>query len=65
MPPVVVYLGSRVGAGLLAGAIIVTTGIKALSIHGEKSMKERRETLRLFLVGEVSVVVSTSFGSWN
>ncbi|XP_022750409.1 DEAD-box ATP-dependent RNA helicase 41-like [Durio zibethinus] len=58
-PPVVIYVGSRAGADLLSNAITVTTGIKALSIHGEKSMKERREILRLFLVGEVSVVVST------
>ncbi|OMO99258.1 hypothetical protein COLO4_13406 [Corchorus olitorius] len=59
MPPVVVYVGFRAGADLLANAITVTTGIKALSIHGEKSMKERREILRSFLVGEVSIVVST------
>ncbi|XP_021297989.1 DEAD-box ATP-dependent RNA helicase 41 isoform X2 [Herrania umbratica] len=58
-PPVVVYVGSRVGADLLSNAITITTGIKALSIHGEKSMNERREILRLFLVGEVSVIVST------
>ncbi|XP_028761165.1 DEAD-box ATP-dependent RNA helicase 41 [Neltuma alba] len=58
-PPVVVYVGSRLGADLLANAITVTTGIKALSIHGEKSMKERREIMRSFLVGEVSVVVAT------
>ncbi|XP_054803820.1 DEAD-box ATP-dependent RNA helicase 41 isoform X2 [Prosopis cineraria] len=58
-PPVVVYVGSRLGADLLANAITVTTGIKALSIHGEKSMKERREIMRFFLVGEVPVVVAT------
>ncbi|KAE8674049.1 DEAD-box ATP-dependent RNA helicase 41 [Hibiscus syriacus] len=59
MPPAVVYVGSRTGADLLSDAITTTTGIKALSIHGVKSMKERREILRSFLVGEVSVVVST------
>ncbi|KAK9085088.1 hypothetical protein Sjap_025499 [Stephania japonica] len=58
-PPVVVFVGSRIGADLLSEAITVTTGIKALSIHGEKPMKERREILRLFLTGEVSVVVAT------
>ncbi|XP_007032088.2 PREDICTED: DEAD-box ATP-dependent RNA helicase 41 [Theobroma cacao] len=58
-PPIVVYVGSRVGADLLSNAITVSTGIKALSLHGEKSMNERREILRLFLVGEVSVIVST------
>ncbi|KAK9089973.1 hypothetical protein Sjap_023150 [Stephania japonica] len=51
-PPVVVFVGSRIGADLLSEeAITVTTGIKALSIHGEKPMKERREILRLFLTG--------------
>ncbi|KAJ7971809.1 DEAD-box ATP-dependent RNA helicase [Quillaja saponaria] len=59
MPPVVVYVGSRLGADLLSNAITVTTGIKALSIHGEKSMKERREIMRSLLVGEVPVVVAT------
>ncbi|KAK4272273.1 hypothetical protein QN277_020855 [Acacia crassicarpa] len=58
-PPMVVYVGSRLGADLLANAIMVTTGIKALSIHGEKPMKERREIMRSFLVGEVPVVVAT------
>lgn len=58
-PPAVVYVGSRLGADLLANAVTVTTGIKALSIHGEKSMKERREIMRSFMVGEVPVVVAT------
>ncbi|GKV19036.1 hypothetical protein SLEP1_g29336 [Rubroshorea leprosula] len=59
MPPVVVYVGSRLGADLLSNAITVTTGVKAFSIHGEKTMKERREIMRSFLVGEISVLVST------
>lgn len=58
-PPVIVFVGSRVGADLLCEAIRVTTGLKALAIHGEKSMKERREVLSLFLLGEVEVVVAT------
>ncbi|KAI5675186.1 hypothetical protein M9H77_06136 [Catharanthus roseus] len=58
-PPVVVFVGSRLGADLLSEAIGITTGLKALSIHGEKSMKERREVLRSFLVGEVPVIVTT------
>lgn len=58
-PPAVVYVGSRLGADLLSNAISVTTGMKALSIHGEKPMKERRETMRSFLVGEVPVIVAT------
>ncbi|KAG2384454.1 DEAD-box ATP-dependent RNA helicase [Vigna angularis] len=58
-PPVVVYVGSRLGADLLANAITVATGIKAVSIHGEKSMKERREIMQSFFIGEVPVVVAT------
>ncbi|KAJ4837701.1 DEAD-box ATP-dependent RNA helicase 41 [Turnera subulata] len=59
MPPAVVYVGSRLGADLLANAISVTTGLKALSIHGEKSMKERREIMQSFLLGDVPVLVAT------
>ncbi|KAJ0111124.1 hypothetical protein Patl1_02497 [Pistacia atlantica] len=59
MPPAVVYVGSRLGADLLSNAITVTTGIKTLSIHGEKPMKERREIMQSFLVGEVPVIVAT------
>ncbi|RWW75734.1 hypothetical protein BHE74_00016208 [Ensete ventricosum] len=58
-PPVVVFVGSRLGADLLSEAICTATGIKALSIHGEKTMKERRESLQLFITGEVSILVST------
>lgn len=58
-PPVVVFVSSRLGADLLSEAIGITTGLKALSIHGEKTMKERREVLRSFLVGEVPVIVTT------
>ncbi|KAB5527521.1 hypothetical protein DKX38_021368 [Salix brachista] len=59
LPPAIVYVGSRIGADLLTNAITVTTGLKALSIHGEKSMKERREIMRSYLVGEVPLVVAT------
>lgn len=58
-PPVVVFVASRLGADLLSEAINITTRIKALSIHGEKPMSERREILRYFLMGEVSVLVAT------
>ena len=58
-PPVVVFVGSRLGADLLSEAITITTGLKALSIHGEKSMKERREIMSSFLVGEVPIMVAT------
>ncbi|CAE5965689.1 unnamed protein product [Arabidopsis arenosa] len=58
-PPAVVYVSSRVGADLLANAITVVTGVKALSIHGEKPMKERRDVMGSFLGGDVPVLVST------
>lgn len=58
-PPAVVFVASRLGADLLSEAITVTTGLKALAIHGEKDMKERRKSLQLFLSGEVPVMVST------
>ncbi|XP_058102680.1 DEAD-box ATP-dependent RNA helicase 41 [Magnolia sinica] len=58
-PPVVVFVGSRLGADLLSEAITTMTGLKAQSIHGEKAMKERRESLQLFLTGEVPVMVAT------
>ncbi|KAJ9709822.1 hypothetical protein PVL29_001340 [Vitis rotundifolia] len=34
-PLVVVFVGSRLGAGLPSEAITITTGLKALSIHGK------------------------------
>ncbi|GAA0148760.1 RNA helicase [Lithospermum erythrorhizon] len=58
-PPVVVFVDSRLGADLLSEAITITTGLKALSIHGEKPMNERREALQSFLVGEVPIMVAT------
>lgn len=60
LPPAVVFVGSRLGADLLSEAITATTGVKALSIHGEKPMKDRRQILRSFLIGEVPVLVATS-----
>ncbi|KAJ8773298.1 hypothetical protein K2173_028475 [Erythroxylum novogranatense] len=58
-PPAIIYMGSKLGADLLSNAITLTTGLKALSIHGEKSMKERREVIKSFLLGEVHVIIST------
>jgi ATP-dependent RNA helicase DDX59 len=58
-PPAVVFVSSRVGADLLSEAITVATGLEVVSIHGEKTMSERRESLKRFLTGEASVVVST------
>ncbi|KAH7521035.1 hypothetical protein JRO89_XSUnG0126600 [Xanthoceras sorbifolium] len=59
VPPAIVYVGSRLGADLLSNAVRVTTGMKSLSIHGEKPMKERREIMKSFLMGEVPVIVAT------
>ncbi|KAM0920990.1 hypothetical protein ACQ4PT_007206 [Festuca glaucescens] len=64
-PPAIVFVSSRVGADLLSEAITAATGLEAISIHGEKTMKERRERLRRFLTGEVSVVVYWGLGTWN
>ncbi|KAL9256590.1 DEAD-box ATP-dependent RNA helicase 41-like protein [Drosera capensis] len=58
-PPIIVFVASRTGADLLSEAINITTGIKALSIHGDKPMKERRDTVKSFLWGEFSVLVAT------
>eukprot|EP01018_Ginkgo_biloba_P034718 Gb_22571 [translate_table: standard] len=58
-PPSVVFVNSRVGADLLSDAIKCMTELKVASIHGEKSMQERRQILKSFLVGELSVVVAT------
>ncbi|KAL8527343.1 hypothetical protein ACS0TY_005274 [Phlomoides rotata] len=58
-PPVVVFVSSRLGSDILAEAITMKTGVKAQSIHGEKTMKERRDILKSFLVGELSVIVAT------
>ncbi|XP_078433458.1 P-loop containing nucleoside triphosphate hydrolases superfamily protein [Wolffia australiana] len=57
--PAMVFVESRMGAELLSEAITVSTGLKALAIHGEKEMKERREIMRVLLAGEVEVVVAT------
>lgn len=58
-PPAVVFVGSRLGSELLSDAITVSTGLKTIAIHGEKTMKERREGMKMFLTGEVPVVVCT------
>ncbi|KVI09420.1 DNA/RNA helicase, DEAD/DEAH box type, N-terminal [Cynara cardunculus var. scolymus] len=58
-PPVIVFVGSRLGADLLSDAITIYTGLKTSAIHGEKSMKERRGILSSFLLGELPVIVAT------
>ncbi|KAF3783773.1 DEAD-box ATP-dependent RNA helicase 41, partial [Nymphaea thermarum] len=58
-PPAVVFVGSKMGADLLCEAITVMSGLRAVAVHGDKTMSERRENLKLFLTGEVSVLVAT------
>lgn len=58
-PPAVVFVNSRLGADLLSDAIKCMTELKVASIHGEKPMLERRQILKSFLTGELSVVVAT------
>lgn len=58
-PPAVVFVNSRLGADLLSDAIKCMTELKVASIHGEKPMPERRQILKSFLTGELSVVVAT------
>lgn len=60
MPPVVVFVNSKMGADLLAEAIQKVCKIYCLSIHGDKSQQERSKSLELFLGGECSVLVCTS-----
>ncbi|KAF9120010.1 DEAD (Asp-Glu-Ala-Asp) box polypeptide 59 [Mortierella sp. 14UC] len=59
-PPVLIFVESRVGADLLASAIQVKCpGVKAASIHGEKSAEERASVLKAIVDGTIPVVVAT------
>lgn len=58
-PPAVVFVNSRLGSDLLSDAIKCMTKLEVASIHGEKPMAERRQILKSFLTGELSVVVAT------
>ncbi|CAN6464614.1 unnamed protein product [Victoria cruziana] len=58
-PPAVVFVSSKMGADFLCEAITVMTGLRAVAVHGDKAMSERRESLKLFLNGEVSLLVTT------
>ncbi|KAG0296486.1 DEAD (Asp-Glu-Ala-Asp) box polypeptide 59 [Dissophora globulifera] len=59
-PPVLVFVESRLGADLLANLIQVKCpGIKAVSMHGEKSQDERNETLKAITSGDIPVIVAT------
>lgn len=58
-PPAVIFVNSRMGADLLSDAIKCMTGLNVASIHGEKTMPERRKILKSCLMGEFAVVVAT------
>lgn len=58
-PPVVVFVSSKAGADLLAEAICHVTGLKAAALHSDKQMKERRQVLSSFLMGNLPVIVAT------
>ncbi|KAK3815822.1 MAG: P-loop containing nucleoside triphosphate hydrolase protein [Linnemannia gamsii] len=59
-PPVLIFVESRVGSELLASAIQVKCpGVKAASVHGEKSPEERASILKAIVDGTLPVVVAT------
>ncbi|KAM5205921.1 putative ATP-dependent RNA helicase DDX59 isoform 1-T2 [Hipposideros larvatus] len=58
-PPVLVFVGCRLGADLLSEAVQKITGLQSISMHSEKSQVERESILKGLLDGEYEVVVST------
>ncbi|XP_012582188.1 PREDICTED: probable ATP-dependent RNA helicase DDX59 [Condylura cristata] len=58
-PPVLVFVGCKLGADLLSEAVQKITGLKSVSIHSEKSQMERKNILKGLLDGDCEVVVST------
>ncbi|XP_071794111.1 probable ATP-dependent RNA helicase DDX59 [Asterias amurensis] len=59
-PPLVVFVDSKIGAGLLSLAINKTCDIRAASLHGDRPQSERTETLQCFRDGEYPVLVCTA-----
>ncbi|XP_022096173.1 probable ATP-dependent RNA helicase DDX59 isoform X2 [Acanthaster planci] len=59
-PPLVVFVDSKIGAGLLSLAIHKMCDIHAVSLHGDRPQSERTETLRGFREGEYPVLVCTA-----
>ncbi|XP_038078662.1 probable ATP-dependent RNA helicase DDX59 isoform X2 [Patiria miniata] len=59
-PPLVVFVDSKIGAGLLSLAIHKMCDIHAASLHGDRPQSERTETLRAFREGEYPVLVCTA-----
>lgn len=46
-PPVLVFVGCRLGADLLSEAVGKVTGLKSVSMHAEKSQAERRRVVQV------------------
>jgi len=55
---VIVFSNTKIGASRLARHL-VSVGIKAAAIHGDKSQGERMQALEQFKTGEVEVLVAT------
>ncbi|CAG8761496.1 26554_t:CDS:2 [Gigaspora margarita] len=58
-PPIIVFVESKMGADLLSQAIEKKCGARTVSIHSDKSQKERTQILQSFLNGEYEIIVST------
>ncbi|XP_068096185.1 probable ATP-dependent RNA helicase DDX59 [Hyperolius riggenbachi] len=58
-PPVVVFVGCRLGADMLSEAVRKVTGLESVAIHSDKNQIERTKILKGLLQGEYDVVVST------
>lgn len=58
-PPVLVFVGCRLGADLLSEAVRTVTGLRSVSMHSEKPQAERKRILEGLLDGAHEVVVST------
>jgi ATP-dependent RNA helicase DDX59 len=63
--PAIVFVESRIGAELLAKAIVQRCpGIRAHHVHGETSSKERESVMQAGRDGSTDVIVATS-GLWS
>lgn len=47
-PPVLVFVGCKLGADLLSEAVQKITGLNSTSIHSEKSQIERKNILKVW-----------------
>ncbi|CAG8707460.1 2848_t:CDS:2 [Cetraspora pellucida] len=58
-PPIVVFVESKMGADLLSQAIEKKCDARTISIHSDKSQKERMHIFQSFINGEYEIIVST------